>query len=149
MVKLRQLLFRKSNSAQETTLKKNIAQEALKKIKNGEDFSNLVYEYSEDRESKEKGGDLGYVSYGMMMEELANAVYPLKPGEVSEVIETSIEFHIIKVEDKKESSVESFDSAKKKIKDQLFNDAKNVQINDFLQKVIKDAGVELNYNLLQ
>jgi len=76
------------------------AEEVLKRAKAGEDFAKLAQEFSSDG-SKDKGGDLGWFGHGDMVPEFEQATYALKPGEISNVVQSKFGFHIIKLEEKK------------------------------------------------
>ncbi|MBP7543251.1 MAG: peptidylprolyl isomerase, partial [Ignavibacteriaceae bacterium] len=54
----------------------------LMKIKNGESFSVLAQQYSEDPGSKQSGRDLGFFERRMMVPEFDEAAFKLKPGEI-------------------------------------------------------------------
>ena len=70
----------------------------IKRAKAGEDFGKLAREVSEDPGSKEGGGDLGWVSQGMMVPQFEQALFALKKGELSaEPVRTPFGFHAIKV----------------------------------------------------
>ena len=77
-----------------------IASELLDSIKQGVDFSELATRYSADSGSARLGGDLGFAKKGTFVKPFEEAVYSLKIGEVSEIVETEFGLHIIKLTDK-------------------------------------------------
>jgi parvulin-like peptidyl-prolyl isomerase len=77
------------------------AQEVLKRARAGEDFGKLAQEFSSDPSNKDKGGDLGWFAHGQMVPEFDKAAFALKPGEISDVVQTPFGFHIIKLEERK------------------------------------------------
>ncbi|PMD94682.1 peptidylprolyl isomerase [Siphonobacter sp. BAB-5405] len=65
----------------------------------GEDFAKLATTYSEDVGSAQNGGLYANVKRGTMVPEFEGAVYRMKPGELSEPIESEYGIHLIKLED--------------------------------------------------
>jgi len=78
------------------------AKDLLIAIRVGADFGKLAREMSSDSALKERGGDLGFVSRGMLQPDIEKVVFSLKPGEVSEVVKSPLGYHIFKVEEKRE-----------------------------------------------
>ncbi len=72
------------------------AKECLLKIRGGADFDAMVKECSDEPGATERNGDLGVFERSAMVKSFADAAFALKIGEVSEVVETTFGFHIIK-----------------------------------------------------
>ena len=81
------------------------AEEVLKRIRGGEDFAKLALEFGSDG-TREKGGDLGWFGPGQMHPDFEKATYALKPGEVSDLVQTPYGLHIIKLEERKTETVD-------------------------------------------
>jgi peptidyl-prolyl cis-trans isomerase D len=109
-----------SAEAKETARKK--AEEILEKIKAGEDFSEFAKKYSQDTGSANRGGDLGYFGKGVMVRPFEEAAFSLAKGEVSDLVETTYGFHIIKVEDIKEARTLPLEEVAEKIKKRLVDE---------------------------
>ncbi|MBQ3608067.1 MAG: peptidylprolyl isomerase [Bacteroidales bacterium] len=71
------------------------------RIINGEKFSTLARIYSQDPGSARKGGELGMASKSIFWPAFSDAAMALKPGMVSQIVETPDGFHIIEVLEKK------------------------------------------------
>lgn len=81
------------------------AQGLLERARKGEDFAKLAEEFSDDPGSKDKGGMYDFFSRGTMVPEFENAAFTLKPGEISDLVETEYGFHIIKVEEQRTAAI--------------------------------------------
>jgi peptidyl-prolyl cis-trans isomerase SurA len=79
----------------------NRLKEFKERIKKGDDFSTLAVLYSEDPGSAKKGGELGMFKRGDMHLEFEAAAFKLKPGEISDVVETEDGFHLIQMIERK------------------------------------------------
>jgi peptidyl-prolyl cis-trans isomerase C len=150
MIKARHILVKVESSASEEDKKKakEKVEMYLKRIKDGEDFAKLASEVSDDPGSKTKGGDLGFFPKGRMVKPFEDAAFSLKPGEISGIVETQFGFHIIKVEEKKDSAVESFDSVKERLRQKLVQERTRKEITEFIDKAMKDSKTEFYPDVL-
>ena len=69
----------------------------LDSLHHGADFAELAKKYSQDPGSASSGGDLGWAKRGQFVPEFEHAVYDLKPGEISGIVETQFGLHIIQL----------------------------------------------------
>jgi peptidyl-prolyl cis-trans isomerase C len=150
MIKARHILVKVEDTASEDEKKKGKekAEMYLKKIKEGEDFAKLASEVSDDPGSKAKGGDLGFFPKGRMVKPFEDAAFSLKPGEVSGLVETQFGFHIIKVEEKKDSTVETFDAVKDRLRQKLLQDRMRKEVTEFIDKAMQDSKAEIFADVL-
>jgi len=150
MVRARHILIKVDANAPEEEKQKALekAEDLLDRIKSGEDFAELASELSDDTVTKAKGGNLGFFPRGNMVPTFEDAAFSLKPGEVSEIIETQFGYHIIKVEEKKEAGTQPLDAIKDNIKQGLIQERSQKAVVDFTDKVLKDANVEFHTELL-
>ncbi|RMG56298.1 MAG: hypothetical protein D6723_00635 [Acidobacteria bacterium] len=77
------------------------ALEVLHRARAGEDFAALARQYSDDAGTREQGGDVGYLKHEQMTPQYEEVAFKLKPGEISDLVETPFGFYIIKVEDRR------------------------------------------------
>ena len=115
------------------------AKEILVRVHEGEDFNTLAKEYSIDPSVKENGGDLGYFRHGNMVEPFEEAAFSLKPGEISDIVESQYGFHIIKVEDRK---IDELDDVKDELKTSMLIDKKSSDYGEIFQKLYDEAKIE-------
>jgi parvulin-like peptidyl-prolyl isomerase len=76
------------------------AMDVLIKLRNGESFATLAQEYSQDRGTKDQGGDLGFFPRGVMPAEIELVAFALNPGQVSGIVKSDFGYHIIEVVEK-------------------------------------------------
>lgn len=67
-------------------------------LRKGADFAIAAKRFSQDPASKEQGGDLGWFRRGLMVPEFDAIVFRLKPGVISDPVETPFGFHVIQVQ---------------------------------------------------
>ena len=103
-VKARQILLRvakedgDAKKADAATKIENLRKDIVDKKKN---FAEVAKQFSEDTETREKGGDLGFVERLQLPGNFADVLFALKPGEVSVPVESPLGFHLGIIEDRK------------------------------------------------
>lgn len=85
---------------------------------NPDKFAELAKKYSQDPGSAEKGGDLGLFGHGAMVKPFEDAVFSMKPGAISDLVESEFGYHIIKLTEIQGQSP-TFESLKPKIRAEL------------------------------
>jgi peptidyl-prolyl cis-trans isomerase D len=95
------------------------AEDVLKQARKGAKFDELAKKYSEDPGSKDKGGDLGWLTQGQTVPEFEKTAFSLEKDKISDLVKTQYGFHIIKVLDKETAHTKPFDEVKDSIKTRL------------------------------
>lgn len=89
------------------------------KLKAGEDFDTLAREFSQDKLTADKGGDLSYVSQGEFPPAFDTAAFSLQVGAYSEPVKLDNNYHIIKLLDVKDGETLALSKVKDLIKDEI------------------------------
>ena len=126
----------------------SVKAEALKKIKKiqkelktGGDFAELAKKYS-DCPSKAKGGDLGSFGRGQMVKPFEEAVFSLKPGEISDIVETDFGYHLIKAGDKKAEVITDYKDIKEKLAQYLKQMKTSEEVKKYIESLKEKAKIE-------
>jgi len=75
-----------------------LAESLLVVLRHGADFAAVAKRFSGDTASREQGGELGWFRRGVMFKQFEDVAFRLRPGEISDLVETPFGFHIIKLE---------------------------------------------------
>ena len=144
-VRARHILFiseRGSSDEKSRRSKLRQAKKVLNEIRKGNDFSKLAMKYSEDI-SASSGGDVGFVARGKMVREFEEAVFSLKPGQVSDIVETEYGYHIIKVEEVLPGKTLTLKDAKSRIHQILTMQKQKQVYDDWINELKKSAFIEV------
>jgi peptidyl-prolyl cis-trans isomerase C len=121
------------------------AQLVYDKLQSGEDFDELATTYSVDPSVKRNKGDLGYFTWGAMVEEFQQAAFAMEPGEISQPIKSQFGFHIINLKEKVENvERDTFEKTKNSITTQLRKRKTFRVTTDYFQNIKQKHKIDIN-----
>jgi parvulin-like peptidyl-prolyl isomerase len=120
-VKLRMIMIPAHDSGGNTAGQRAMAEEILGKLASGAEFDRMAQIYSEDS-SRDLGGDWGWIERKTLAPPLEKIAFNLPPGRVSNIIEFSGNFYILKVEEKKGGSTKSLATVREEIEKKLLQE---------------------------
>ncbi len=91
-------------------------------------FEELAAEVSEDERTKRRGGDLGWFTSERMPADFIAHVKSLKPGQVSDPVATKLGWHVIRLDERRESRVPSFEEVEGEIRAKLLSERRATAI---------------------
>jgi peptidyl-prolyl cis-trans isomerase C len=91
-----------------------------------------------DPSGKQNGGDLGFFSAGQMVPEFEAAAFSLEVGKVSEPVKSQFGWHIIKVEEKRQSAPQPYEQMQQQLGQQAIYDAYDKAVADYKAKLAVD-----------
>ena len=109
------------------------AKDVARKLSEGADFGALAQELSQDPGGKMNGGDLGYFGRGDMVKPFEEAAFALEAGKISAPVQSQFGWHVLRVDDKRQSQPPSFEEVKDGIVD-LVGQARLAQRLDALRQ---------------
>jgi peptidyl-prolyl cis-trans isomerase SurA len=112
------------------------------KVKAGEPFNALAKEYS-DGPAKEAEGDLGRFRKGELDKTLEQSVARLKAGETGDWIETKNGWYLLKLEEKKDSRLKTFEEVKKDVEERLYTEKKQKKLEEYLKTLREKSYIKI------
>lgn len=116
------------------------ARDALLALRAGADIAKLAAAKSLDP-SKDKGGDLGFISRGKLQPEIENLAFSLKPGE-ADILSTSGGWHLLQMVETKASQPAEFKKVKDDVRQTLLSNKIAETFPSFLQELREKAKIE-------
>jgi parvulin-like peptidyl-prolyl isomerase len=143
-VRIKQLLLLiPSNADKVTTAKvRNGAVQLHKRIMDGESFDLLIVKYSQGPAAAQ-GGDVGFVGRGTIIPEVEKVAFILPVGQISEVIESSVGFHIIQVVDKKGAGLKPIAAVREEIKTKLEDEKLDKKFEEWIASIRAKSHIEI------
>lgn len=124
------------------------AQEILKELKTGKDFTEVAKENSIGP-SASQGGDLGYLSKGTIIPEIEEAVFALEVEELSQVVKTDFGFHVLKITDKKPETIKTLEEVKEDIIQILLPTKQKEAFENLLEELKSKVEIQINEEALK
>ena len=138
--KTRHLLVR-PNEIRSISQTEELADELYNKLKNGADFTATAQEYSEDQGSTLQGGDLGWVTPGIMVPEFEAMMNKTNVGDISKPFRTQFGWHILQVEGRREADIS--DKVKRQnAKQALTTQKQDIVLGNWLDELRTDAFID-------
>jgi peptidyl-prolyl cis-trans isomerase C len=121
---------------------KSKAQQVLKEVKAGKDFAALAKEHSQDG-SAANGGDLGFFPQGQMVGPFNDVAFKLKPGAVSDLVETAFGYHIIKVAEKQPARTVPLEEVRPRVEQYLQNQNRETETESYVKSLRAKGKVQI------
>jgi len=146
-VRIKQLLLLLPPNATKAVIAKvkNEALQLHKRIMEGESFDSLIVKYSQGPAAAQ-GGDVGFVGRGTIIPEVDVVAFSLPVGQVSEVIESSVGFHIIQVVDKKGAGLKPLAAVLEEIKTKIEDEKLDKKYDEWIASVRAKSHIEVKWN---
>jgi peptidyl-prolyl cis-trans isomerase D len=108
-------------------------------LAHGANFAELAKKYSQDSASASQGGDLGWVASGEMVKPFEQALFEMKKGSVSDIVETQFGYHLIELDDIRSETVAPFDVKRYEFEDELKAEAAASMFYDLSERLASTA----------
>jgi parvulin-like peptidyl-prolyl isomerase len=143
-VRIKQLLLLIPPNADKVATAKvrNGAVQLHKRIMDGESFDLLIVKYSQGPAAAQ-GGDVGFVGRGTIIPEVEKVAFILPVGQISEVIESSVGFHIIQVVDKKGAGLKPIAAVREEIKTKLEDEKLDKKFEEWIASIRAKSHIEI------
>ena len=110
--------------------------------KNPDNFAQIAQQKSDDKASAARGGELGFFPKNAMVPEFANAAFSMKPNTISDLVQTSYGYHIIKVTDRMEAGKTPFGKVKEDLKFYLQTRKQIAVLKKLTESLMKEADIK-------
>ena len=129
---------------EEIARRRRRAEDLRRKAASGSDFAKLARESSEDPGTREAGGSLGAFARDTHSKAFDEAAFKLRPGSVSDIVETEYGFHIIKVFAREAARGRTLDETTADIRARLLSKRQAEELTNWLKEARRKATVHVN-----
>ena len=135
------LMTQKKSDAEKVEIRKKM-EGILNRAKSGEDFAELAKTYSEDPGSKDNGGLYENFGRGQMVKPFEEASFSIPVGEISDIVETSFGYHIIKVIDRKQET-RPLNEVRDQIEAHIRQNRQNTVYHELMARLKEKAALQI------
>lgn len=114
----------------------------LAEARGGADFAELARTRSEDSTAK-NGGDTGFFHRGQMVPAFEDVAFSLKPGEISDMVETPFGVHILTLVDRREAELLPLDEVREKLRDYVSREKMKQAADDEVARLRGEAEIQI------
>lgn len=133
----------KAQTDKEMAAQKAKAEKILAEVKKDpKSFAKVAKAESDDTQSAQQGGDLGFFGKEEMVEPFSKAAFSMKPNTLSGIVQTPYGYHIILVTDRSKAGAEPFENVKEEITEYLTNQEKVKALQQFVDTLKNNATIE-------
>jgi peptidyl-prolyl cis-trans isomerase SurA len=143
-VRIKQILFlmpKEGGRAAKERLRAT-AEAIHKRLLNGEPFEQISAKYSQGPAASQ-GGDIGYIEKGVMLPEMEEVALRLPLNQTSDVIESPVGFHIIRVIDRRGAGIKPIESVRGEIKEKIEQEKVEKKFTEWMDTLRKKAHIEV------
>jgi peptidyl-prolyl cis-trans isomerase C len=130
--------------AGEMAKRRNRAAALLERLRLGGDFQRLALEYSDDPGTRSRGGDLGLFRHNAHTVRFDDAAFALKPGRLSDIVETEYGYHIIQVTEHLRERLRTLDETRSAIQEQLLARKQAANLRAWLETRRSEANIQID-----
>jgi parvulin-like peptidyl-prolyl isomerase len=143
-VKVRQILLllpKGADPAAKESIRAGAAQ-IRARLLGGEPFERLAARYSEGPAAAE-GGDIGYIERGVILPQVEEVAFSLPVGQISNVIQSDVGFHIIQVTDRRGAGLKPIQGVREEIREKIDNEKMEKKYGEWLEELRKKSHIEI------
>ena len=120
------------------------AEEALKRLKRGEDFAAVAMTVSDAPDAAQTRGEMGWLEKTRSMPVFDEAIFKMKPGEITDIVESPMGFHIFKVNKFKPAGIDSFEEMRPGIVEFMSAEKLHTAVREAMDELRRKGNVEIH-----
>jgi len=114
------------------------AEDVLKQLQAGGNWTELAKKYSDDPGSKDSGGELGFAKPGTMVPEFDTAIFNQKIGDIK-IVKSQFGYHVVQVEERQDAHTQPLNEVLPQIQATLFRDASSQAQENYARTLTSEA----------